>query len=403
MSILDEVSQIEDKLIQIRRQVHQNPELGFQETETAALVKQKLTELDIPFKSEIAKTGIVAVIEGKQPGKTLLLRADMDALPLQEDVDVPFKSKNDGVMHACGHDCHVACLLGAAEILVAKKNEFTGKILLVFQPAEESSGTHLHNLAGGAAPMIYEGGIGDPKNPEIDGALALHVSSGSKVGTITAHPGPAMGSSDIINIDIIGKGGHGSAPHQTIDPIFLAAQIYQAIQGFVTRKIAPVEARVITIGKIIAGDRHNIISSTARMEGTMRTLNKEVQDYIHAELPKLVKGIAQAHGGDANVEIIKGYPVGVNNVDMVEIIKQATNEVLGPDAYSEGVPILGAEDFYAFGFEGTVPAALFFLGGANPDKGITAPNHSNLFNFDEDAIKLGTSVMVASALRFLSH
>ena len=401
MSLLDEVDKINEKLISVRRKLHENPELGFLEFETAKLIKNRLDELGIPYNSEIAKTGIVATIVGKSAGKRLMIRADMDALPLQEDSDVPYKSKNDNVMHACGHDCHVSCLLGAAEILIQKKNEFEGTILLIFQPAEETSPLGYYDVPGGAGPMVLEGAIGDPNNPEIDAAIALHVNAQHPTGTISIRGGPSMGSADEIQIIVKGKGGHGSAPHMAIDPIYISSQIYIGIQGFLSRRIAPIEPRVFTIGKIESGSRHNIISDRAVMEGTFRTLNQEVRDIIIEEVPNLIKSIAETYGGEAEVKIQGGYPVGVNDEGLAKLIQETTIELFGEEKLIIPPAILGAEDFYEFGMGGKIPVAMFWLGGQNEEKGFMAPNHSNYFDFDEDALKIGTTMLVGVALNYL--
>lgn len=403
MSLLEEVENINHRLVTVRRKLHENPELGFCEFETAKLIMNRLDELGIAYKSGIAKTGIVAKIEGRSSGKRLLIRADMDALPLQEASDVPYKSKNDNVMHACGHDCHVSCLLGVAEMLMKKKNEFDGNVILLFQPAEETSPLGYYDVPGGAAPMIQEGAIGDPNNPEIDAAIALHVNARTPVGKISMRGGPSMGSADEIRITVKGKGGHGSAPHMAIDPILISSQIYIGIQAFLSRRIAPIEPRVFTIGKIESGTRHNIISDRAVMEGTFRTLNQEVREIIIDEIPNLIKSIAETYGGEAEVEIQNGYPVGVNDEKLAKLIQDTAVELLGDENLIIPPAILGAEDFYEFGLGGKIPAAMFWLGGRNEERGFTAPNHSNYFDFDEGALKVGTAMLLAVTLKYLQN
>ncbi|MHA2278309.1 MAG: M20 metallopeptidase family protein, partial [Candidatus Kariarchaeaceae archaeon] len=284
---------------------------------------------------------------------------------------------------------------------ILKNKDFNGTILLAFQPAEESSPLNHYNVPGGAAPMILEGAIGDPNNPEIDAAIALHINARTPTGTIVIKPGPAMGSSDIINIKIKGKGGHGSAPHMAIDPILIASNVYIGIQAFLSRRIAPVEPKVFTIGKIVSGTRQNIIPEMAEMEGTFRTLNTEVRELMTEEIPKLIKTIASSYGGSADVEITKGYPVGVNDEGLTKLIQDTVVETLGSDSLIVPDPILGAEDFFEFGLGGKIPAAMFFLGARNEEKGFTAANHSNYFDIDEDALKYGTTILVASALNYL--
>jgi amidohydrolase len=397
-----------DALIETRRTLHRNPELGFREFETTKLIKNRLDALGIPYKSEIAKTGIVATIEGSNSGKTLLIRADMDALPMQEDSDTEYRSQNDEVMHACGHDAHVTCLLGAAEILINSKDLFPGTIKLVFQPAEEGSREYdpTGKIAGGAKPMIIEGAVGDPENPEIDAALALHIVAGdeeeSLVGRIGVGDGPFTGSADEFYVTVKGKGGHASAPHSAIDPVYIASQIYIAIQGYLSRTIDPMEPVVFTFGKIVGGFRQNIISETCRMEGTLRTLNEEIRAKLKDELPELMKGIAHTFGGDAEVEIFTGYPVGNNDKKMNDHIRKVTKQMYGDESIVEVNAQLGAEDYYEFGFKNSIPISMFWLGGGNRERGMIHGNHSNFFDFDEKALPIGTSILAATAISYLN-
>ena len=408
-SIRAEAEALESFLIKIRRTIHENPELGFQEFETAKLICQNLDEMGIPYQNNIAKTGIVATLSGNfGEGKTLLIRADMDALPLNEETNLPFKSKNKNVFHACGHDSHVSCLLGAAKILKQNQDKFKGSIKFVFQPAEEGSQLIHESGSGGADPMIQEGALGDSKNPNIDAALALHVIAGPEpmyqVGKICIKDGPMTGSADIFDITIKGKGGHASAPHTAVDPVFIASQIYIAIQGYLSRTVDPVEPVVFTIGKIQGGFRQNIISETCEMDGTLRTLNQEVRDQLKQSLPNFIQNIAQAYGGEAKVEVKTGYPVGVNSKSFNDIIKKVTIGLYGTDAIIETEkPVLGAEDFYEFGFSNSKPISMFWLGGANPDTGKIHSNHSNYFDIDEKALPMGTAVLVATALEYLNE
>ncbi len=254
MSIKEEADQLDSYLVKIRRTIHEHPELGFKEYETVKLITSELNKLNIPFVDKIALTGVVATIKGKKgPGKTLLIRADMDALPLIEETTLPFKSKNKGIFHACGHDSHVACLLGAATILKKRENEFKGTIKLVFQPAEETSTVYDPNGSGGALPMIQE----KPGEFKIDASLALHIVASEEedenLGKIAIKDGPYTGSADEFLITIKGKGGHGSAPHSAIDPVYIASQINVAMQGFLSRTVDPVEPHVFTTGKINGG------------------------------------------------------------------------------------------------------------------------------------------------------
>ncbi len=394
--IKDFAYSIESKIIKNRRHIHMNPELGFQEIKTSEYICEKLDELGIPYKKGIAKTGIVATINGELGnGKRIMIRADMDALPMQELNDVPYKSTNDGVMHACGHDNHVAILLGVAEVLNKFKSKFKGTVYLLFQPAEEGP--------GGARPMVEEGAIGPKENPNIDAALALHIVAGDvfTVNHIGVKDGPMTGSADELYFTIKGKGGHASAPHEGIDPVFIAAQIVTNFQGWLSRNIDPMEPRVFTIGKIVGGTRNNIIPDECKMEGTLRTLNEDVRDKILAELPKFAKNTAKLYGGDAELKINRGYAVGVNSKEINDHIRLVMKEMYEPDALIE-VPKaqLGAEDFYEFSLRGKIPVSMFWLGAGGGK--YKYPNHSPLFDVDERALPMGASILSATAISYLN-
>ncbi len=410
MSILEEVRDLEEFLVQTRRKIHENPELGFQEKETASLICNELDKIGVIYTNEIAITGIIGVIEGKKgPGKIILLRADMDALPLPEDTNLPFKSKNTGVFHACGHDSHVACLLGTAKLLKNHENEFSGKVLLVFQPAEEGSMVYdPEKSSGGALPMISEAGdiLGNRENPKIDAALALHTIASpherDALGKFGISDGPFTGSSDEIFITIRGVGGHASTPHTAVDPVYVASQVNVAIQGWLTRTINPMEPVVITFGRIEGGHRTNIISETCEMEGTLRTLNEEVRDKVIGGIDEFVSTIAKAYGATAEVTIMRGYPVGYNSKEMNDLIRESVTELYGNEAIYDYGAILGSEDFFEFGFRNKIPIAMFWLGGSNPEKNMIHENHSNYFDYDERALTIGTSILYSTTLKYLN-
>ena len=369
------------------------PELGFEEVETSKYVKEQLTELGLSYK-EYAKTGLTVEIESSAgPGKTVLIRADMDALPLQEDTDAVYKSKHDGKMHACGHDTHIACLLGVATILSQKRSEFKGKALLVFQPAEEGP--------GGAKPMIEEGAVGDVNNPIHDACLSLHVDN-SPVNTISLKDGHLTSAADEIYIDIKGAGGHGSTPHKAVDPVYIAGQLIVGLQGFITRTVDPMFPHILTVGKVDGGTRHNIIAETARMECTLRTTNRDTRTQLSKSLPTFIKQIAEAHGGSAEVEFGFGYDIGNNDIELNKIVREAAIAEYGPEIILEGEGTLGAEDYFEFGLGGKIPATMFWLGGGNPEKGMTHDNHSNFFDIDEDCLPMGTTVLTAAAMKYLN-
>ncbi|MCE7734753.1 MAG: amidohydrolase [Candidatus Heimdallarchaeota archaeon] len=395
MSFRTQAEAIREKIVEYRRHVHMYPELGLKEFETAKYIKSKLSALGIEYKT-CTETGVTVKIDGNLEGsKTLLIRADIDALPLQEDNDAVYKSTIDGVMHACGHDTHVACLLGAAELLKNNKDKFGGSALLVFQPAEEGP--------GGAKPMVEAGAVGDPKNPDIHGALALHVSN-DPVTKIVIMNGVTSAAADELYVTIKGKGGHGSAPHNSVDPVYISGLIMVALQGYLSRLADPMEPMVLTIGKIEGGDRNNIISETASMEGTLRTMSRELREKLHKAIPEFIKTTAKAHGAEAEVEIVVGYDVGINDAGMNNFVKEAFHENYPDykiDEKDKGM--LGAEDFYEFGLGNSIPITMFGLGGGNEEKGFVGDNHSNYFDIDEDCLAIGTATLVATAVKFLNN
>ncbi len=374
-----------------------NPELGFEEFETSKYIKSILDKIGVGYKG-FAETGVVATIKGNGEGKRIMIRADIDALPIVEENDVPYKSQIEGKMHACGHDAHIAGLLGVTELINNHKDDFKGTVDLLFQPAEEGPGS------GGAVPMIKAGAIGDPNNPHIDAAISLHVGNfldgGGQIGV---KDGPFTGSSDEIYIKVIGESCHASAPHEGVDPVHIAAQITTSIQGWLTRFIDPVEPVVFTVGKIDGGTRYNIVSDTAQMDCTLRTLNEEVRGKIKEALPKFCDGIAKAHGGSAEVKIIKGYGVGVNAKEINDHIRKTYTELFDADNLIEQEkPVLGAEDFFEFSLRGKIPVAMFWMSTTNKDKGFIAPNHSSTFDIDEEVLYMGAATLAGSAISYLN-
>ncbi len=384
--------EIKEDLVRFRRYFHENPELGFEEHGTAKYITNLLDEWGVSYKSGIAKTGIVATIKGHHPGKTILIRADMDALPLKEMNDVPYKSKIEGKMHACGHDAHVAILLGTIKIINEFKERLNGTIHFVFQPAEEGP--------GGAKPMVESGVFGDPDNMNIDMALALHVETFDQVGEISLKAGEMTASSDEIHFIIQGRGGHGAAPHETIDPVFIAAHVLTGIYSWLTRHVDPLEPVVFTIGRLCGGTRFNIIPDKAEIDATLRTLNHELREKLLEEIPKVARTIAEAFDGQLTVRIERGYPVGINAPRFTDLVIQAASEIIGKEnVKSQERPIMGSEDFYEFG-RNKIPSVLFWLGAGNKEKGINKPNHSAQFDIDENALPIGAAILSLVALKY---
>lgn len=374
-----------------RRHIHQHPELSFQEFETAKFIQQKLTEYGIPFTANIAKTGIVAIVEGKNPSsKTIALRADMDALPILEQNNNEYTSQNKGVMHACGHDAHTACLLGAGKILQTLKNEFEGSVKLIFQPSEEK-------LPGGASEMIKAGVL---ENPQVEGIIGQHVFTPFKVGTVAFCFGNMMASTDEIYITIKGKGGHGAYPQDTKDPVMMAAQMLVAMQQVVSRTVSPFQPAVLTFGKVIANGATNIIPDEVYLEGTFRAMDETVRSAAHQQIKEIAKNTVAAFGGTVDVNIAIGYPVLTNNDTLTQRSYDRAVAYLGKENVIITTPRMGAEDF-AF-YSQKVPACFYRLGTGNPDKGITSNIHTPTFNIDENALVTGMGLMAFHALGELS-
>ncbi|MCY3410721.1 MAG: amidohydrolase [Candidatus Heimdallarchaeota archaeon] len=395
MDLKKEAEAIKETIIEYRRHIHMNPELGFEEFETSKFIQSKLKELGVEFKT-YAKTGVVGTIRGSADGKRIMIRADMDALPVHEVNEVAYKSKIDGKMHACGHDTHVACLLGAAKLLKQNASEFKGIVDVLFQPAEEGP--------GGATPMIKEGAIGDPDKPHIDAAISLHVYNENRWGMIALKDGTISGSADELYITVQGRGGHASEPHMTIDPVYIAMQIGVAIQGWLSRTTDPVEPKVITIGKIVGGDRNNIISDTCKMDGTLRTLNEEVREDILSRLPEFVDSIARSFGGRAELEIVRGYAVGINDKNLNDHFRKVYAEMYGDEGIHEFPnPMLGAEDFYDFSLKGKIPVSMIMLDGYDKEQGMIHPNHHSKFDVNENCLPIGSATLAGTAISFLNE
>jgi amidohydrolase len=389
--ILDEARQVLDDAIALRRRIHRHPEIGLVLPRTQATVLEALDGLDLETTTGRTTTSVIACLEGGAPGPTILLRADMDALPMQEDTGLPFASEVDGAMHACGHDAHVAMLVGAARVLARRRATLAGNVLFMFQPGEE--GYH------GARVMIEEGVLDGAAPPT--GAFALHVAHRHAAGVISTRGGPAMASGDTIQVVVRGKGGHASAPHDCLDPIPIACEIVQAFQTLVTRQVNVFDPAVLTIAKIEAGSTRNVIPETATLLGTVRTISEATRDRMLEGVRRVAEGVAAAHGAEVDVEITRGYPVTVNDVDFAGFVLATARELLGPDQVREmGHPIMGSEDF-SYVLQ-RVPGAMVNI-GTRPDSGPAYPNHSNRMLVNEAALAAGIGMHVAVALRFFEQ
>lgn len=386
-SLVKEYAGIEDQVVKLRRTLHQHPELSYQENETANLVASTLRNLGINVHEHVSGTGVLGILKGDLPGNVVGLRADMDALPVEEENDVPFKSARAGVMHACGHDSHVAMLLGAAMLLSKHRSELHGTVKFLFQPAEEDGGK------GGALPMIEAGVM---ENPKVDYVFGLHVFSTQPSGTFALRPGAIMAAPDHFKITIKGKGGHGSEPHTTIDPIFIAAQVISGLQGISSRMIDQKKPFVLTVASVHSGTKNNIIPDNAVLEGTIRTLDEETRERAKSLVSGVSSSISSAFGASAEIEFIKNaYPVTINDD---KVTKEAFHVLREINHTVEIEPILAGEDFSRFLQK--APGTFYFLGTRNEEKGCIYPNHSSRFNIDEDILAYGSASLARLALYF---
>ncbi|EGD51497.1 amidohydrolase [Thermoanaerobacter ethanolicus JW 200] len=387
MDILKEAEKVEKEVIELRRKIHMYPELGFEETKTSEIVYDYLKNLGIEVK-RIAKTGVVGTLKGNG-SKTIAIRADMDALPIQEENDVEYASQIPGRMHACGHDVHTAILLGTAKLLANMRDKLKGNVKFIFQPAEETT--------GGALPMIEEGVL---ENPKVDAIIGLHVDPELQVGQIGITYGKAYASSDMIDIIVKGKSSHGAEPHKSVDAIVIAANIVNILQTVVSRKANPLSPIVLTIGAIEGGYARNIIADKVRMSGIIRMMEEEKRDEIVEMVEKICDNTAKAMGGEVEFKRTIGYPCLVNHKGMTDLIKETAFPLLGEGNVIEVAPTMGVEDFAYFLQK--VPGSFYKLGCGNKEKGIDKPIHNNQFNIDEECIKIGLAVHVSTVLKYLN-
>lgn len=378
---------LEDRLIQWRRDFHMYPELGFKEFRTSKRVLEELTRLNIQATSGIGGTGVVGLIRGGQTGKTIALRADMDALPVTEENEVLYRSRNPGVMHACGHDAHISILLGAAAILSRLRESIKGNIKLIFQPAEEIS-------EGGALTLIRQGVL---KKPAVHAIVGLHLLPRFPSGTVAIKEGVVTAATDQIEIRITGKSGHAARPHEAVDSIVIASQIIGSIQAMITRETDALDPKVISIGRIYGGEAHNVIAKEVTMGGTIRAFSKETRHRVHRLIKKRCQSIARDMGAIADVKITRGNPPQINHSGLVKVLKAALSESLGKERVLEyQTPSLGGEDF-AF-YSQKVPGFFFLLGCGNDKGSVNKPLHNSRFDFDEGILKIGVAAMACCAM-----
>jgi amidohydrolase len=394
MNLLEKIKalslQFNTQVVEARRHIHANPELSYQEVNTAKYVAQQLKSFGLTPTEGVANTGVVVEISGVNPDKqTIALRADMDALPIHEANDVPYKSKVKGVMHACGHDVHTSSLLGTARILNEVRNDFEGTVRLIFQPGEEKN-------PGGASYMIRDGVL---RNPQPSGIIGQHVFPLLPVGKIGFREGMYMASCDEIYLKVIGKGGHGAAPDLAIDPVLIASHIIIALQQVISRHASPKQPTVLTFGRIIGDGATNVIPDEVNIAGTFRAMNEEWRESALKKIKKMAESIAEGMGGRCEADISRGYPYLQNNPELTRRIRAAAEAYVGKENVVDIDITLGAEDFAYY--SQVIPASFYRLGTRNESKGITSYVHTPTFNIDEDALKIGPGLMAWMAIQEL--
>lgn len=379
-------SALDVQVIAWRRHLHQHPELSFQEHATADYVETQLRGMNGLTITRPTPTSVLAVLQGKGGGgRTVLLRADMDALPIQEETDYEFASQNDGVMHACGHDGHTAMLLGAAKVLSSQPEQIQGELRFIFQHAEE--------LFPGGGQEVVDAGVMDG----VDVAIGAHLFSPIPVGLVALKSGPLMAAPDTFEVTVVGKGGHGAMPHETVDPIVIACHVVTALQAVVSRQRDPLEPAVVSVTTIHAGTAHNIIPNAAVLTGTVRTFDADLRQQIPQLMERLVRGITDGFGATYQFHYDFGYRATVNDPAVTEILREVVRDTLGAEALIEAQPTMGGEDFSAYLSQ--APGAFMFIGARNDDAGISAPHHHPRFAIDESALALGVKVLVGAARR----
>jgi amidohydrolase len=381
------VEEVRDEVVGWRRHLHRNPELSFEEKETSRFVYETLESLGDLELSRPTPTSVVARLVGGEPGRTVALRADMDALPITEENDFEFVSENEGVMHACGHDGHTAMLLGTAKILSGMKEEIKGEVRFIFQHAEEL-------YPGGAEEMVQAGVL-----EGVDAIIGIHLWSQLEIGKIGVVYGPMLAAPDTFKILVKGEGGHAAMPHESSDSIAIGAQVVTNLQHVVSRNTDPLDNVVVSVTKFIGGTTHNVIPDSVEMEGTVRTLDEKVRAKVPETMERIVKGITEAHDASYEFEYQRGYRPVVNDEEVMRVVEEAVREVFGEAAVEAMRPIMGGEDFSAY--QQVTPGTFFFVGAGNEEKGITYPHHHPRFSVDEDALENGIKLFVNATFRLL--
>ena len=372
---------MKDWLVDIRRTIHMHPELGFEEVETSKLISEWLQKFGLDVKRGMAKTGVVGLLKGRKPGRTVAIRADMDALPMDEANRVPYASQIKGKMHACGHDAHVTILLGVAKFFSSIPDQVKGNIKWIFQPAEEGG--------GGGRIMVEEGVL---ENPKVDAIFGAHVFPFLSVGKVGIYEREGLAAADRFTIKIIGKGGHAASPHVSKDPILATGHLITQIHSIVSRNVNPLESGVITIGKVSGGTASNIIPDEVELIGTVRSLNPQVREELKSRIEQVTQGIARSFSMDCRFDFEYGYPVLINNPEMSKLVGLACSKGIGKENVEVVKPSMGGEDF-AYYLE-KVPGSFFRLGCRNEEKGLIHPYHSSLFDIDEEVLPFGVEMFI---------
>jgi amidohydrolase len=389
-SIKDEILSLKDEMIQIRRDFHQYPELGMEEKRTSKKIAKRLGGLSLEVNTSIGRTGVVGLLKGKDLGKTVFLRADMDALPIHEKNNVPYRSRNDGIMHACGHDGHMAILLTVAKILADHREDLSGQIKFVFQPGEEGF--------AGARFMIEDGVL---KNPKVDAAFGLHLNTGIPLGSLALRAGNMMACMDSFTIKIKGKGGHAASPEEGADAILMSAQVISMLQSLISKEVSPTTPLVVHVGTIHGGSAFNIVADYVELKGTVRTHDEILRKSIPERIERIVKGVTAALRGAHKLDYQFGYLPVVNDAGMTELVKGVGAQVVGADQVLEIAPVMISDDMGFFLRE--VPGCYFLVGAGSAEKGFDQPHHSARFDFDEEALVVGAEMMVRVVLAYLTN
>jgi amidohydrolase len=388
-----EAEGLRPQLVSWRRELHQHPEQAFEEHATAALVEEELRGLGLEVCSQVAGTGVLGLLRGGQAGPTVMLRADMDALPIQEANDVPYASCVPGCMHACGHDGHVAMALGAARLLTRHSAELPGQVMFLFQPAEERM--------GGAAEMIKAGVLTAERfGTAPEAAYGLHLWNSLAVGRVCIQPGPLMSAADTLRIVVRGRGGHGALPHETVDAIAVTGQILSALQTIISRNVDPQETAVLSIGMVQGGTAYNVIAETVELLGTIRTFSPAVRETVLTRLQVLLNGISNGMGARYDLEVRAVAPGVVNDAELTELAQAAAVQVAGSGALTRLMPLMASEDFAEY--QQRIPGCFMLLGSQNNELGFNAPHHNPHFDFDERALPSGAALLAAVATRYLA-